>query len=98
MDRTRWKSKGTSRRIFNPRVETKQKECFSLFFLNFTLNGVPIFLVNFTYLFFKIFIYVFILAAPGLSCGAWDLRCGNADSLVSACGLLVVACMWDLVP
>ena len=36
-------------------------------------------------------IYLFILAAPGLSCGMRIF-------LVAACGLLVVACTRDLVP
>ena len=49
---------------------------------------------------FKIFIYLFIYAAPGLSCGMQYLfslvaACGL---LVGACGLLAVACLWDLVP
>ena len=61
---------------------------------------------------FKIFTYLFILAALGLSCGTQDLCCGmwtsqlqHADAqlqhvnfLVVVCKLLVVACMRDLVP
>ena len=38
-----------------------------------------------------LFTYLFVLAAPGLSCGMRDL-------LVAACKLLVAACMRDLVP
>ena len=48
------------------------------------------------YLFKKIFIY---LAAPGLSCSTWDLRCrvrdlccGTWDVLVMARKLLVAVC------
>ena len=38
-------------------------------------------------------IYLFILAAPGLSCGTRDLHCGMWDLfLVAACEPLVVAC------
>ena len=72
-------------------------------------------------LFFNLFIlYLFIYAAPGLSCGMRDLCCGmqdilvaacrflscgmwtsqlwHVDFLIAACGLLVEACMQDLVP
>ena len=45
--------------------------------------------------FFFQFIYLAVLC---LSYGTRDLRCGMQDLLVAACGLLVVACMWDLVP
>ena len=40
---------------------------------------------------FYLFIYLFILAAPGLSGGMRDLQLQHAD-------FLVAACMWDLVP
>ena len=56
-------------------------------------------------LFLKNFFNIYLLAAPGLSCGTWDLCCGiqtsqllHADFLVAACGLLVAACIRDLVP
>ena len=39
---------------------------------------------NFTFLKKNLFIY---LAAPGLSCGTWDLRCCVRDLLVAACGV-----------
>ena len=38
------------------------------------------------------------LVALGLSCGRWAPYLRLAGSLVVACKLLVVACMWDLVP
>ena len=46
----------------------------------------------------KIFVCLFILAALGLSCGMRDLYLQHMDFLVVACGLLVAACMRDLVP
>ena len=42
-------------------------------------------------IFMALSIHLFILAVLGLSCSMWDI-------LVAACGLLVVACMRDLVP
>ena len=56
--------------------------------------------------FFKdhvLFIYLFILAVPGLSCGMRDLQHAgyslwHAGFLVAACGVLVAACRRDLVP
>ena len=48
-------------------------------------------LFYFIYFIFKIFIYLFILAVP-------DLSCGTRDLLVVACQLLVAVCMWDLLP
>ena len=42
---------------------------------------------SFCFLFVLLFIY-FILAAPCLSCGTWDLCCGMQDLFVETCGLL----------
>ena len=52
----------------------------------------------YTVFFVYLFIYLFILAAPGLSSSMWDLQLRHADFLVVACELLVAAHMWDLVP
>ena len=50
------------------------------------------------FIYLCIFKYLFIyLAAPGLSCGTWDLHCGMRDLLVVACELFSCS-MWDLVP
>ena len=48
--------------------------------------------------FFKIyflFLFLFILSVPGLSCCVQDLRCGMQDLLVAAGGLLSCS-MWTL--
>ena len=37
-------------------------------------------------LFLKKYLFIY-LAAPGLSCGTWDLRCGTWDLLVTARGI-----------
>ena len=42
-------------------------------------------------------IYLFLLAALGLSCGMWDILVTACGLLVAACKLLAVTCMWDLV-
>ena len=44
------------------------------------------------HIFFFFFFNLIYLAAPGLSCGTWDLRCGMQDLLVVACELLAAAC------
>ena len=38
------------------------------------------------------------MAVPDLSCGMWDLLVVARRLIVVACGLLVAACMQDLVP
>ena len=48
----------------------------------------PTLIVFFFKIYFYLLIYLFILAARGLSCSMWDLRCGMQDLLLSACGLL----------
>ena len=40
------------------------------------------------FFFWFLFIYLFILAAPGLSLGTRDLLCGMRNLLAAACGLL----------
>ena len=69
-----------------------------MFFFSLFKNYLFIYLL--TYVF-----YLFILAAPGLSCSMQALSLQHADFLVAACGLLVAACrllvatcMRDLVP
>ena len=54
--------------------------------------------ISFIIITFKIFIYLFNLVAPGLSCGRWAPSLRLQGSLVVACELSVAACTWDLVP
>ena len=54
-------------------------------------------LVLYFLLLFKSFLFLknilkFILAAPGLSCGTWDLRCGMRDFQLRHAGFLLAAC------
>ena len=52
---------------------------------------------------FKKYLFIY-LAAPGLSCSTWDLRCHVWDLLVAACktfscgGPTLSCSMWDLDP
>ena len=46
---------------------------------------------------FFFFLYLFILAVPGLNCSMWDLHCSVHYLLVAACGLLSCG-IRDLVP
>ena len=82
----------------DPRVGAEQGWCdrYSLQLQLWEVMGTEHSLPPFIYL--CIFKYLFIyLAAPGLSCGTWDLHCGMRDLLVVACELFSCS-MWDLVP
>ena len=62
------------------------------FFISFCELSIHFFFPFFSLLFSPLIIYLFILAAPGLSCSMGDLHCSMRDLQLQHADFLVVAC------